>query len=98
MTDYTVVPDAIEGVIIRFVLPELPDVVEGSAIRVSLKDASTNDGMPHSFVITFKAAASDQTGIQQITSTTSAIYRMDGMKAMPSDRIVISNGKKIVRR
>ncbi len=94
------VPDAVEGVIVIFKMPEMPGVFAGSTIRVSLNNAESADGMPHYLYIEFKATGTE-TGVQAVVTAGSAskVYRLNGImegKAQ-AGRIVIKNGKKIIK-
>lgn len=98
--DFTMVPDAVEGVIVTFKMPEMPGVFAGSTIRVSLNNAESADGMPHYLYIEFKATGTE-TGVQAVVTAGSAskVYRLNGImegKAQ-AGRIVIKNGKKIIK-
>lgn len=55
VTDFTTEADPYEGIIITFTLPEMPDVVVGQPINVTLHNASSPDGMPHDLSINYVA-------------------------------------------
>lgn len=65
VTDYDVEADPYQGVIITFVLPEMPDVAAGQTVRVTLNNATSTDGMPHDLSIDYKAG-DPQLGIHTI--------------------------------
>lgn len=97
---FTVEPDGVEGVIITFVMPEMPSVSPGSTIRVSLNNANSSDGMPHSLYISFKAPGTP-TAIENVKTGVKAngIYTISGVKVadarMMPGKLYIVNGKKI---
>ena len=62
--EYTIEPDPYEGVIIYFVMPDMPEVAPGQVVRVALHNASSPDGMPHDLGIDYKAG--DPAAIQTI--------------------------------
>lgn len=97
--EYVAEPDALEGVIVTFVMPDLEGVVEGSTVRVALHDAKSADGMPHYLYIEFKAASSNTTdGISQIKmQNSSKTYHLDGTEAVAGKAgIFVRDGKKVV--
>ncbi len=54
-TEYLTEADPYQGIIIEFVMPEMPNVAVGQPVHVSLLNAVTSDGMPHDLSIDFKA-------------------------------------------
>ena len=97
--EYVAEPDALEGVIVTFVMPDLEGVVEGSTVRVALHDAKSADGMPHYLYIEFKAASSNTTDdISQIKmQNSSKTYHLDGTEVVAGKAgIFVRDGKKVV--
>ncbi len=101
VTEFTAVPDALEGVIITFAMPEMNGVVAGSTIRVALHNANTADGMPHYLFIEF-VAADKADAIRTVTSSSSGsgkVYRLDGIEAQAGQSgIYLKEGRKFFRR
>lgn len=104
--DFVIEKDPIQGVIIRFLMPDLPGVADGTNIRVSLENANSADGMPHTLYIVFVAGfgnGSDtpvEDGIQQLNlQKAGRTYLLNGMSDnhLMQHKIVVKNGKKVVR-
>lgn len=101
VADYQSEPDAIEGVIVTFTMPDIDEAFEGSTVRVSLKDAATNDGMPHSLYIEYVAGAKEAAAIEGVNTTSKKnedIYSINGAKiSSPAVRgIYVVGGRKIL--
>lgn len=97
LNTFKTVPDALQGIIISFLLPDMPDVVPGSTIRVALDNASSTDGMPHYLYIEFKAATAATDISHVAVPAAKDAYRLSGMRAVGASRgIVIKNGKKVI--
>lgn len=101
VTDYKVEPDGFGGVVITFNVPQMPEVAEGSTVRVALNNATSKDGMPHYLYIEFKASASTTDCIGQVgveKNKSARIYRLDGTETgeKPAAGLYIQGGKKII--
>ncbi len=98
VTEYTSVPDGVQGEIITFKMPAMTDAVAGSTVRVALYNASSADGMPHYLFIEYKASSVPDC-IKNIDEKTenSSIYTLGGVKVSLENAkkgIFIKNGKK----
>ncbi len=102
VTEYTIKADEFEGEIIYFTMPEMPNVIEGSTVRVALHNANSADGMPHYLYIEFKAVAS-ATGINAIhkESRIRPVYRLNGQgiaEGNINNGFFIKDGKVIIKK
>lgn len=100
VSDFTIENDPVQGIIIRFVLPVLPDVVPNSTIRVALNNASSTDGMPHFLYIEFKAPeATDAMQHVDTPVVNGKTYQLNGIESVTGKQghIVVKQGKKVVR-
>lgn len=99
VTDYKIVPDAVEGEVITFRLPEMADAYVGSKIRVALNNASSNDGMPHYLYIEFKASGvADAIEAVSGGAKKGGMYRLNGVKmneGAANGGIYVVDGKKV---
>lgn len=80
-SEYTVEPDPYQGVIVSFIMPEMPDVAVGQLVRIALINASSPDGMPHDLSIDFKAG--DPAAIQTIhrdADDRQRVYTLQGQR------------------
>lgn len=101
VSDFTITPDPLEGEVITFVMPEMPDVVEGSTVRVALGNANSTDGMPHYLYIEFKANSAVVDCIKSIASDEkmNGTYGINGVKVNEADMhngLFIVKGKKVL--
>lgn len=101
VSDFTITPDPLEGEVITFVMPEMPDVVEGSTVRVALGNANSTDGMPHYLYIEFKANSAVVDCIKSIASDEkmNGTYGINGVKVNEADMhngLFIVKGKKLL--
>lgn len=100
ISDYTVTEDPFEGVVITFRIPQMPNVVMGSTVRVALNNANSADGMPHYLYIEFKAADVPDCirGLAAQTPADGKVYRIDGTRAAAGQckGVVVKDGRKIV--
>lgn len=102
VTEYSVVPDAFEGVVITFVMPEMPGAVPGKNVRVSLHNASSVDGMPHSLYLDFVAAEPIPIAIDNVSvaKNSSKVYTLGGVEIgekAANRGLYIINGRKILK-
>lgn len=86
VSDYTTEPDPFQGVIISFIIPEMPGVAVGQTVRVSLHNASSTDGMPHALSIDFKAG--DPAGIHDVRAEQASpyVWTLNGLR-IPRHRV-----------
>lgn len=101
VSDFTITPDPLEGEIITFVMPEMPDVVEGSTVRVALGNANSTDGMPHYLYIEFKASGAIADSIKSVNSDVKMVgtYTINGVKINEADMhngLFVVKGKKVL--
>lgn len=102
--NFTSVPDAVEGAIITFKMPEMAGVVAGTTVRVALANASSADGMPHYLYIEFKAdgMADCIKGVSTNACCADGIYTLSGAKVSKAEAkqrgIFVVNGKKTLIR
>lgn len=99
VTDYVVEPDPYQGVIITFVMPEMPNVATGQTVRVSLDNASSTDGMPHDLSIEYKAG-DPSLGIETIcTEASDQTWTLYGTPVnCRSKGITIMNHQVVIKR
>lgn len=97
LQEYTVEPDAYQGVIITFVLPEMPDLAVGQTVRVALHNASSPDGMPHDLSIEYKAG-DPSLGIETIHPDYSSrsCYSLQGMRTQLTAGVPCISGGKVI--
>lgn len=98
--DFSAVPDAVEGEIITFTMPDMEGVVDGTTVRVALNDAASADGMPHYLYLEFKAAGGVPNAIANVEDNKSheGIYNLNGIKVNKTDAksgLFIVNGKTV---
>ncbi len=99
VNEFGVEQDPYEGIVVSFVMPEMPEVAVGQTVHVSLNNALTSDGMPHDLGIDFRAG-DPKLGIEQIKMNhENTIWRLDGTKATHGSfapGFYIVNGKKLI--
>lgn len=98
--DFSAVPDAVEGEIITFTMPDMEGVVDGTTVRVALNDAASADGMPHYLYLEFKAAGGVPNAIANVEENKSheGIYNLNGIKVNKTGAksgLFIVNGKTV---
>lgn len=103
VTEYSVVPDEFEGVVVSFVMPEMPEAVPGKNVRVSMHNASSADGMPHSLYLDFVAAKPVEDAIISVNEakSDSKIYTLSGVRINESNvksGLYIKNGKTVFKK
>lgn len=99
VNEFDIEQDPYEGIVISFVMPEMPEVAIGQTIHVALNNALTSDGMPHDLGIDFRAG-DPKLGIEQIKmNNDNLIWRLDGTRAKVGSSapgFYIVNGKKLI--
>lgn len=53
VTDFSVVSDGDNGLVVTFTMPEMPEGVDGRPVTVSLINAKSENGIPHDLIIRF---------------------------------------------
>ncbi len=97
VSDYTVEADPVGGIVVSFIMPELPLATPGSTLYVALENARSADGLPHSLSISFKTEA-EPDGLTALPVAKASLhaYQLNGMRLSGKSRVVIKDGKKLL--
>lgn len=97
--EWNVEVDPIEGVVITFKLPEMPNAAPDTKVRVALKDASSADGMPHYLYIEYKATGVvDCIKTLNMKNSSDDIYRLDGVKVKEMKSGMYIRSGKVIKK